>query len=812
MPIKNKKYILIIFLLSCLFNTNLNADDFSIEAKEIIIDKENKIIVGIGSVIAKDNEGKIINANKITYKKSEEFLLAEGDVKINDNAGNILITEKATYDKLKEKIITYDNSKLSLEAGYTINAKNISYDVDRKLLRSNQSTIVTDLDGNTISASMFQYDSLNNLFSSIGQIKIIDVQKNKYFFKEIYVDTQKREMIGSDVSIVLDEASFGLKEKNDPRFAANSALITQNKSELSKGIFTVCQKREDNKCPPWTIKAKKITYDKIKKNIYYEHATLKIYDVPVFYFPRFFHPDPSVKRQSGLLFPTYTSNSNLGIGLTTPYYWAISHDKDMTFSPKFIEKEHILYLNEYRQSYESGSLVVDSSYTEGYKNTTSIKTAGSKSHIFADLNLNFNNYESYQGVLDLKIQHTSNNTYFRQYGLDTSLVSSENTNLQNKFKYTLNKDDTLFSLDATIYEDLRKSDSEKYEYMLPNFLFEKTYLTEKFGTINFVTNAYQNKFDKSNNVYKKKTFLVNDVTWSPLNNITKKGFVNSIEGAIKNINYKAKNTVDYKNGSTINEVQSVIAFKSTLPLKKDGINYSNIFSPKYMIRYAPGHMRDLGSSDGSFNYNNLYSLNKTSEIENGLSAILGFDFKTNKKTTDNKEMQKFSMSLGQVFSLKENTDLPAGSSLNDKTSDVVGEIGYNFSEISTISYKFALDQNLNDLVNNEISTIIDFGALAFNLDYLEQNKHRGTEHYVSPGITLNYKDNSKFNFSTKKNFKTDSTEYYDWKYQYELDCLTAGLVYRREFYNDSELDANDTLMFTVRFVPFGTVNGPIQTP
>ena len=34
------------------------------------------------------------------------------------------------------------------------------------------------------------------------------------------------------------------------------------------------------------------------------------------------------------------------------------------------------------------------------------------------------------------------------------------------------------------------------------------------------------------------------------------------------------------------------------------------------------------------------------------------------------------------------------------------------------------------------------------------------------------------------NFKTDSTEIYDLSYQYGIDCLTAGLRYRREFYQD----------------------------
>ena len=85
-----------------------------------------------------------------------------------------------------------------------------------------------DEDGNIVETEMFQYDIKNNLFSSIGKIKITDIKKNKYFFKQLYVDTKKKEMIGSDVSVLLDQKSFGLSEKNDPRFVANDILISKN--------------------------------------------------------------------------------------------------------------------------------------------------------------------------------------------------------------------------------------------------------------------------------------------------------------------------------------------------------------------------------------------------------------------------------------------------------------------------------------------------------------------------------------------------------------------------------------------------------
>ncbi len=807
MRTKNRKNLLIIFfLIFFVFNFDLSAEEFNITANEILIDKENEILVGEGSVKAVDSEGKVISADKITYKKLRKFLLAEGRVKITDIEGNILTTDRATYDKISEIITTYDNTELVLREGYKLITKNISYDTRKKILSSNSNSIFIDNDGNKIETSMFQYHIADNLFSSVGKIKIIDIKKNKYFLKELYVDTKKNEMIGSDVSVILDQENFGVSKESDPRFVANDIFISKYKTDLSKGVFTVCKKR-DGKCPPWTLKAKKITHDKVKKTIYYEHATLKLYDIPIFYFPKFFHPDPTVKRQSGFLAPFFTNSTTVGTGFALPYYWAISDNKDLTFSPKIYTKENVLFLNEYRQAFRNGFLTLDTSYTEGYKNTSSTKTDGSRNHIFADFNLNFNQDESYQSNLHLKIQRTSNDTYFKKHDINTALVDSENTNLENEIKYSFSNDDTSFDLAATVYEDLSvDKKSDKYEYILPDIMYGKTFFTEKFGTLNFTSNALYSKFDTNKN----KTFLTNDIIWSPSSYITKKGFMNSFEGMIRNTNYEARKTKEYKNEGTVNELSTVLTYKSSLPLQKDGINYSNFFSPNFMLRYAPGHMRNLSNKDVYLRYTNLYSMNKTSEIEDGLSAILGFDFKINEKVSNESNKEKFSLSLGQVFNFDENKDIPSKSSLDQKMSDVVGEINYNFSKIGKIDYKFSIDHNLNELNYNEVSTELNFGKVQFNLDYLEQQNHIGLEHYVSSGVSLNFNDNNKLTFSTKKNFKTESTELYNLSYQYAIDCLTAGLAYRREFYQDADLEPKNTLMFTITFVPFTSVNTPLR--
>ena len=48
-------------------------------------------------------------------------------------------------------------------------------------------------------------------------------------------------------AFVLDQENFGVSKENDPRFVANDILITENITRLSKGVFTVCKLRKNNK-------------------------------------------------------------------------------------------------------------------------------------------------------------------------------------------------------------------------------------------------------------------------------------------------------------------------------------------------------------------------------------------------------------------------------------------------------------------------------------------------------------------------------------------------------------------------------------
>ena len=98
--------------------------------------------------------------------------------------------------------------------------------------------------------------------------------------------------------------------------------------------------------------------------------------------------------------------------------------------------------------------------------------------------------------------------------------------------------------------------------------------------------------------------------------------------------------------------------------------------------------------------------------------------------------------------------------------------------------------------------------IKFNIDYLKEDNHVGNQNYIKTGLNFYPRDNTSLSFKNKRNLVNNSSEYYDLSYEYFNDCLRAGIVYRREFYNDSEIEPENSLMFKITIVPFGNIDTP----
>ena len=751
-----------------------------------------------------------LNAVQVEVDRSTNVIYATGEVVVNDQMNNVITSDAAEYDKTNGTLKTIGLTKIKTSENYEIIGKDIIYEDNKKIIYSENPTEIRDIDGNVIKVDMFNYLILKNMFFSTGNIEIQDKRDNQYFFTEIYIDEKKKKIVGSDIRSFFNDNNFKQDKKNEPRFFANSATITNENTVFEKGIFTSCKQRENNKCPPWSIRSEKISHNNAKKTIYYENAVLKIYDFPVFYFPKFFHPDPTVKRQSGFLVPRFTDNSMVGFGTSIPYFWAISKEKDMTITPKFYANENPIIMNEYRHAFKNSFLIVDNSYSPGYKKNTNTKLPGSKSHFFSKFNMNLIESDEYLNDLEINIQRVSNPTYLEVHELTSELVDYNQNILTNNINYEYQDEDNYWGLSATMYENLKKQDRSRYEYILPNLSFERNIVAdEKLGLVDIFSNAYI----KNVSVNQTTKMWINDFNWKSSPFINFKGVQSEMEGLLKVVNYEADAT-RFKQEGLNSEISSALAFNASLPLTKTNKknNKLNFLTPIMSLRVAPGHMRSINDDDLRLTYQNLFSLNKNSRgdiVDKGLSMALGIELSS--YDLDENEMpgeEKYSFAIGQLYNAEENKDLPARSTLDQKSSDVVGRGMFKLNENVKLTNEFSVDHNLNEINYNELGANLILGNANFNLKYLEENNHIGTTNYVKSDVKISFNDSNTMNFDFRRNLETESTEFYSLAYNYLNDCLRAGLVFRRKFYEDRDIEHSDSLMFKISLIPLGDAFGP----
>ena len=741
-----------------------------------------------------------IESSSISIEKKNKLTIFKDNVIAKDNKNNKFLTDYAEYYKDLNLLISKGDTNLTTSEGFEVIGSNITFDNLNNIIKSSDSAIIIDKEKNKIYLERFEYSTANKFFRSTGKIKIIDVRNNIYNFSQIYIDEKKREIIGSDIKAFLNDKNFKINKKNKPRVFANTVSIKNTNSEFDKSIFTLCDYRENDKCPPWSVQASNMRHDNKKKTIYYDNALIKVYDIPIFYFPKLSHPDPSVDRRSGFLPPSFTDTKNLGEGITIPYYWNIGKDRDLTFTNKLFLDENPLFLGEYRQAFKNTNLILDFGHSEGYKNTTDTKKAGSKSHFFSKIINNFQGKNNSDNNLKLTIQKVSDDKHLKLYRIDTNLVKYETDTLENTLDFSHSNEDLFLGFRASAYETLKDTYNDKYEYILPDVVFSKNiFSSDKLGIADFQSNLKIHNYDTN----KLAKFFINDINWKAKNFNFESGLTGQFLGKIKNVNYESNNITNYKDNTT-SELFGALGYLTELDLIKENELSKHTLTPKILLRYAPGHMRNE-TNELRLKHTNVFSLdrlNTANNFENGLSSSIGFDysFKNNKN--------EFNFSGGQIINEKENPNMPSSSSLDEKLSDFVGHSAFKINEKFTLNYDFSLDHNYRNVNYNEIGTNINLNPVKFDFSYLQEKKHIGDQEYFQGNIEFRKGENGIFTAQTKRNLITNSAEFYNLSYEYINDCLRAGVVYRREFYEDSELEAENSLMFRITLTPFGNINSP----
>tara|TARA_B110000003_G_scaffold124536_2_gene126828 strand:- start:2828 stop:5689 length:2862 start_codon:yes stop_codon:yes gene_type:complete len=752
------------------------------------------------------NKEFIINSDKMKYNKILNSINANGNVKIDDKKKKYKIyANDINYLRNVEKIFTKGKTRALINSEYDFNSYDVQLLRNENILSSKKKSTILDKKSKLYEIDSFEYNIESELLKAKNLYIVFDSlvssgESDNLKFDDGIFNLKDNSYIASKTEINLKKNSFDNTD-NDPRLIGASSRSKNQITNVNKGIFTSC-KKIDGKCPPWSIKAKKITHDKIKKQLIYDHAILNVYDKPVMYFPKFFHPDPTVERQSGFLRPQLNNSDILGTSIYMPYFHVISENKDFTFKPTWFDNDIYMLQNEYREENKNSSFIADFSVTKGYKSSLS-NNKNSISHLFAkyDLDLNLSNFDKSQ--LNFFLEKVTNDTYLKVFDtnlIDTPIKPSNPNMLNTGLTLTLDHEKFNFDLGLQAYENLQiEKSSDRYQYILPYYNFSKFLETDGIGSIEF-TSSGNNNLIETNNL---ESNIINNLNYKIIDQISNQGFKNNFGIYFKNLNTVAKNNNKYKSSPQM-ELMNIIEFNSSLPLGKKDLNSDHIIEPKISLRFNPGDMKNYNSTKRIINADNIFDIDRlglSDSFEAGKSLTLGIDYK---KTDLNDINKYFEAKISTVLRDKKENFVPSSSTINNKNSNLFGSITYNHDDHFKFDYDFAIDNDFSTFNYNTISSEFTYNNFTTELKFIEENDIIGNSNSIENRFEYELNKNNYLSFNTRRNRTLNLTEYYDLLYEYKNDCLTAGFKYKRSYYQDRDLKPKEDLLLTITFYPLTT--------
>jgi LPS-assembly protein len=787
------KYLWTLLFVFLNFTNYVLANEIIFDGSNIVISENGNRIISNKGVARSTDHSLIIEANNFDYNKRTSILLASKNAlatlikkNITINANKFIYNKNLSILNAIGDVNIYDSAN-----DITIISNEILYDFNQNKIESNTPSEIKDKVGNLFLTKSFIY-TLNNSIIKFNNLKFIDFEKNVSKINTAFINLKSKKLLGKDVSIDFNNQNFN--EDNEPRLKGTTVVSEGGNTIITKGIFTTCKKNDD--CPPWQLSAEKVIHDKEKKTIYYDDAWLKIYDKPVFYFPKFFHPDPTVKRQSGFLMPSFNVSSNIGSSFDIPYYHVLSDNKDFTIRPRFYSEEKLLLQSEYRQVNFNSSHLLDFSILNGADLT-------SKGHLFLNTyqKLNFSYFD--ESDLNITLEQVEGDTYLKTYNLKSPIINNTGS-LESSVKIDAYKENLLVDLEFTVFENLSKRDSDRYEYILPTYNVIKDF-ENNFG-MNGVFSLNSSGSMKNYNTNVSEKIVINDFYFKSNPIFSNNGIINKYNFLLKNTNTDADNSSKYE-GNVDHNLGALLEYNSSYPLKQITKKYDNIFRPTVSLRYSPSNTRNIKNEETRVNVSNIYSLNRISRrdtVEGGTSFTYGAEFlKTNREGLD-----FLNINVANIIRDTENKNLPRNSSLGHKLSDVFGNIDFNPNDIISTGYEFTIDNNFTDINYEIFKGGVKINNFVTEFEYLNENNTLGKKSFLSNKTSYNIDKSNKLSFETRENKKTSLTEFYNLIYQYRNDCLIAAIEYNKNYYSDRDLKPSENIFFKLTIVPFGQTNSP----
>jgi len=763
-----------------------------------------------------------LTANKLIYKDNNQLLIAEGNANAKDQFGNEIFSDFIIYDKFNNIIKTRLNSKY------------------------------IDLKGNNIHADIFLYDlNLKKLIAK-QNVKYFDKNKNEFFFTEFeYYENSEigygKNFQGKPNDKSTMEGPFvTINNKTGITILQNNKKINAFK-DSNRNFYTTCKKESDtmksikDRCTDWSITTSKTTHDSKAKMVYHNNAFINLRNIPVFYTPYFSHPDPTVRRKSGFLVPSTKNFTNLGRTIKSPYFWAIDENSDLTFTPILFQEENSILLANYRIQNNNSFLALDTSYNKGYKNINKKgkggenlqRTAGSRNHLFAKYLGSFNDLIFRDNDIEFNLQRISQKNYLSVNQINTDYVKQDMQALNNNFIINSYDANQKIRISANIYENLSTDDkNNKYQYTIPSIEYN-SFFKKHNQNVNINNNFYAKNYSGDTKQINQTNIIE---TESEQKIIKKIGISNTFKTKLTNINLYNDQVINEKDNFN-NDFYTTFGIESSMPFARFLDKTEEILNPRLFVKYTSGKMKNSQNETKILSYSDIYSMDRMNSLSNpetGLSLGYGFDYEINKKNINNIIYMNSKFSLGQVISDQKKQEMPISSSLNEKSSNFVGNFNFffdkeilknknkisiennniddeiNIKNGTNFNYNFNISNDLNKILKNEIQISNKYEKNLLEINYYEAHDIDNKQS-IEGKFKRNFDNKINMILTAKKNLEGNYSENNSIEINYDSDCLKIGLNLSKTFYENQDLKSDNNLTLFVMLKPFGQPVAPDLT-
>jgi LPS-assembly protein len=242
-------------------------------------------------------------------------------------------------------------SEIPADSEMLLEADTLIYDNNDETVTATGNVRI-DYGGNKLVANQVTYNQATRRLVASGNVQVVDPQGTVVYSEHIDVTDDFGDGFVNTLRVETVDKTYFAAESAERR----AGFLTT----FNNGVYTACEPCEEkpDKAPIWRLKAKKIIWNSKAKTIRFENSAFEFFGLPLGVFSALEIPDPTVKRKSGFLFPGVTFSSELGMGVSVPYYFALSPTYDLTVTGTGYTEQGFLGEAQWRQRFNNGEYSV----------------------------------------------------------------------------------------------------------------------------------------------------------------------------------------------------------------------------------------------------------------------------------------------------------------------------------------------------------------------------------------------------------------------------------------------------------------------